>query len=154
MNENNNDARILYADIIDLPHHQSKVHPKMSLYDRAAQFAPFAALTGYDDMISEEARETGQQLPQDLKELNLKMKRIADLIDEGTHPTLNFTVFVPDERKSGGRYIELKGCVKRIDPIKDSIILYAENEKSDGIELLLTNIFDIYGELLDDSGIS
>ena len=51
-----NDARILYGDIIDLPHHQSSVHPHMSLYDRAAQFAPFAALTGYEDVIRETAR--------------------------------------------------------------------------------------------------
>ena len=50
------DARIVYSDIIDMPHHQSETHPHMSLYDRAAQFAPFAALTGYEDMINEEAR--------------------------------------------------------------------------------------------------
>ncbi|MBR2696311.1 MAG: hypothetical protein IKE48_02260, partial [Parasporobacterium sp.] len=61
-----NDVRILYGDIIDLPQHQSSVHPHMSLYDRAAQFAPFAALTGYDDMITEEARETGLRLAQNL----------------------------------------------------------------------------------------
>ena len=50
------DPRVIYADIIDLPHHQSPTRPHMSLYDRAAQFAPFAALTGYDDMVAEEAR--------------------------------------------------------------------------------------------------
>lgn len=52
------EARILYGDIIDLPHHQSAEHPHMSLYDRAAQFAPFAALTGYEEMIEEEARRS------------------------------------------------------------------------------------------------
>ena len=56
------DPRIVYADIIDLPHHQSTTHPHMSLYDRAAQFAPFAALTGYDDMITEEARKTNDSI--------------------------------------------------------------------------------------------
>ncbi len=56
------DPRIVYADIIDLPHHQSSTHPHMSLYDRAAQFAPFAALTGYDDMITEEARKTNDSI--------------------------------------------------------------------------------------------
>ncbi|SDB40394.1 hypothetical protein SAMN02910298_01981 [Pseudobutyrivibrio sp. YE44] len=54
------DPRIVYGDIIDLPHHQSTKHPHMSLYDRAAQFAPFAALTGYEEMISEEARRTNE----------------------------------------------------------------------------------------------
>lgn len=56
------DPRIVYADIIDLPHHQSSTHPHMSLYDRAAQFAPFAALTGYDDMITEEARKINDSI--------------------------------------------------------------------------------------------
>lgn len=56
------DPRIVYADIIDLPHHQSSTHPHMSLYDRAAQFAPFAALTGYDDMITEEARKINEDI--------------------------------------------------------------------------------------------
>ena len=73
-----NDAHIIYGDIIDLPHHQSQVHPHMSLYDRAAQFAPFAALTGYDDMISEEARETGLKLAQNLKRLNAKISVISE----------------------------------------------------------------------------
>ncbi len=56
------DPRIVYADIIDLPHHQSSTHPHMSLYDRAAQFAPFAALTGYDDMITQEARKINDSI--------------------------------------------------------------------------------------------
>lgn len=144
-----NDARILYGDIIDLPHHQSSVHPHMSLYDRAAQFAPFAALTGYDDMITEEARETGLRLAQNLKRLNAKVKVISDLLETGNHPVLSFTVFVPDEKKTGGIYTEIKGIVKRIDPVSDSLILFAENEKSDGLKLKLDEIHDIYGEAVD-----
>ncbi len=144
-----NDARILYGDIIDLPHHQSSVHPHMSLYDRAAQFAPFAALTGYDDMIAEEARETGLRLAQNLKRLNAKIKVISDLIESGKHPVISFTVFVPDERKAGGSYEEIKGTVKRIDSLSDSLILFSENEKSDGLKLHLENIHDIYGEAVD-----
>lgn len=62
------DARKIYADIIDLPYQQSKKHPHMSLYDRAAQFAPFAALTGFEDMIRKEAEETNQEDPPDLPE--------------------------------------------------------------------------------------
>lgn len=144
-----NEARILYGDIIDLPHHQSQVHPHMSLYDRAAQFAPFAALTGYDDMITEEARETGLKLAQNLKRLNAKIKVISDMLDAGEHPMLSFTVFVPDEKKAGGSYAEMKGIVKRIDPISDSLILFSENEKSDGLSLKLEDIHDIYGEAVD-----
>ena len=56
--KNEPDSRIVYKDIIDMPHHQSLTHPHMSLYDRAAQFAPFAALTGYEDMINEEAQKS------------------------------------------------------------------------------------------------
>ena len=144
-----NEARILYGDIIDLPHHQSQVHPHMSLYDRAAQFAPFAALTGYDDMITEEARETGLKLAQNLKRLNAKIKVISDMLDAGEHPMLSFTVFVPDEKKAGGSYTEMKGIVKRIDPISASLILFSENEKSDGLSLKLEDIHDIYGEAVD-----
>lgn len=144
-----NDARIIYGDIIDLPHHQSQVHPHMSLYDRAAQFAPFAALTGYDDMISEEARETGLKLAQNLKRLNAKISVISDMLEAGEHPALSFTVFVPDEKKSGGSYTEIKGSVKRIDPISDSLILFSENEKSDGLSLKLEDIHDIYGETVE-----
>ena len=144
-----NDARIIYGDIIDLPHHQSQVHPHMSLYDRAAQFAPFAALTGYDDMISEEARETSLKLAQNLKRLNAKISVISDILEAGEHPALSFTVFVPDEKKAGGSYEEIKGKVKRIDPISDSLILFSENEKSDGLSLKLEDIHDIYGETVD-----
>ena len=144
-----NDARIIYGDIIDLPHHQSSVHPHMSLYDRAAQFAPFAALTGYDDMITEEARETGLRLAQNLKRLNAKIKVISDMLEAGDHPALSFTVFIPDEKKAGGSYEEIKGKVKRIDPVSNAIILFAENEKSDGRKLDPEDIHDIYGESVD-----
>ena len=75
------DPRIVYADIIDLPHHQSKTHPRMSLYNRAAQFAPFAALSGYDEMISEETRETGVQ--QQLEDWEMeKINQKLNLIDQ------------------------------------------------------------------------
>ena len=144
-----NDARILYGDIIDLPHHQSSVHPHMSLYDRAAQFAPFAALTGYDDMITEEARETGLKLAQNLKRLNAKVKVISDMLEAGKHPALSFTVFIPDEKKAGGSYTEIQGSVKRIDPVSDSLILFSGNENPDTLSIKLGDIHDIYGEAVD-----
>lgn len=147
--EKETDARILYGDIIDLPHWQSPVHPHMSLYDRSAQFAPFAALTGYDDMISEEARLTGIRRAQNRKVLNAKLTRIRELLDAGQHPRLHFTVFVPDERKDGGEYTDLSGTVKRIDPISREVVLFAENEKSDGIRLAIGHLQDISGKPVD-----
>lgn len=142
-------ARILYGDIIDLPHWQSPSHPRMSLYDRSAQFAPFAALTGYDDMITEEARLTGIRKAQNLKLLNAKLAVIQDAIDAGTHPSLHFSIFVPDEKKDGGEYIDLRGTVKKIDLLSRTLVLYAENEKSDGILIDIANLQDICGDLVD-----
>ena len=125
------DPRIVYADIIDLPHHQSPTRPHMSLYDRAAQFAPFAALTGYDDMIVEEARETDTRVELEgweLEQLNQKLTLIADVLEDGNKPRLTFTVFVPDEKKAGGKYVEVTDTVKRIDTTARKVVLMSENE--------------------------
>lgn len=142
-------ARILYGDIIDLPHWQSPSRPRMSLYDRSAQFAPFAALTGYEDMITEEARLTGIRKAQNLKLLNAKLAVIQTAIEAGTHPALHFSVFVPDEKKDGGEYIDLRGTVKKIDLLSRTVVLYAENEKSDGITIGIADLQDICGDLVD-----
>ena len=86
------DPRIVYADIIDLPHHQSATRPHMSLYDRAAQFAPFAALSGYDEMIVEEARETDTGIvleDWELEQLNQKLTLIADVLEDGNGTPLS-----------------------------------------------------------------
>ena len=85
------DARIVYADIISLPHYQSQNRPHMSLYDRAAQFAPFAALTGFDDMVTEEARLTDKPIELsevELEALNRKMDLVELLLQDEGHPTL------------------------------------------------------------------
>ena len=98
MNDKQN-ARIVYADIINLPHFQSTKRPHMSLYDRAAQFAPFAALTGFDDMVTEEARLTDKPIELseiELEALNRKMDLVELLLQDGGHPTLSFTCFEPD----------------------------------------------------------
>ena len=102
------DPRIVYADIINMPHHQSATRPHMSLYDRAAQFAPFAALTGYDDLVKEEARYAGQQMElgeASIKLLNQKLTLIAGVIEDGTKPTVSITYFEPDTMKAGGKYV-------------------------------------------------
>ncbi len=99
-----NNARSVYADIIDLPHPVSAKHPQMSLHDRAAQFASYKALSGYEDMIGEEARLTDRRIePEeaDLDILNRKLTLIGDRIAEGESPVVTFTVFVPDEKKAG-----------------------------------------------------
>lgn len=113
-----------YDDIINLPHHESKVHPKMTLYNRSAQFAPFAALTGYDDAIVETARLTDKRINIDesLKEvINSKLQKIESMINE--HPLIEVTYFIKDKRKDGGSYTTISGNVKRIDTDNNLIIL-------------------------------
>lgn len=113
-----------YDDIINLPHHESKVHPKMTLYNRSAQFAPFAALTGYDDAIVETTRLTDKRINIDesLKEvINSKLQKIESMINE--HPLIEVTYFIKDKRKDGGSYTTISGNVKRIDTDNNLIIL-------------------------------
>ena len=145
-------GRDVYPDIIDLPHHQSKAHPHMSLYDRAAQFSPFAALSGYDDMITEEGRETGTRQEQELDKLNMKLSYMASKLDLGEHPHLSFTVFVPDTKKEGGRYEEIEGTVKKVDLYSQTVTLFSGSKKSaEHAEKIIEiqNILDIHGELVD-----
>lgn len=112
-----------YKDIINLPHHVSKTRKPMSLYNRAAQFAPFAALTGYDDAIKETARLTEQriELSDELKNmLNKKIKLIIENIK--LQPEVAITYFVPDNKKSGGVYKTISANVKKIDEVEKCII--------------------------------
>ena len=113
-----------YDDIINLPHHTSTKHPRMSLYDRAAQFSPFAALTGHDEAIKETARLTDEkaELDEDTKAmLNEKLQNIRE--NPNTDIAVTFTYFVPDENKSGGTYISHTGSVKRIDEYQHTVIM-------------------------------
>ena len=123
----NKDAKTEYADIIDLPHHQSTTRPHMSLSDRAAQFAPFAALSGYDEMVGEEARLTESERPlseEETEALNERMAFLADELAAGRHPRVTLTHFLPDSRKSGGRYTATSGTLKKLDLIGRLAILY------------------------------
>ena len=151
MNDKQN-ARIVYADIISLPHYQSQNRPHMSLYDRAAQFAPFASLTGFDDMVTEEARLTDKPIELsevELEALNRKMALVELLLQDGGHPTLSFTYFEPDVIKEGGRYLTRIGIVKKIDTFAKKLILYGsddmENKKIPTIDIPLDGIIDISG---------
>ena len=149
---NKQNARIVYADIVSLPHYQSQNRPHMSLYDRAAQFAPFAALTGFDDMVTEEARLTDKPIELsevELEALNRKMDLVELLLQDAGHPTLSFTYFEPDGYKEGGRYLTRIGTVKKIDTFAKKLILYGsddmENKKIPTIDIQLDRIIDISG---------
>ena len=127
-------ARTEYADIIDLPHHRSAARRHMSLYDRAAQFAPFAALTGFDDMVTEEARLTDSEIELsegEIAALNAVIVEIADTIENGSHPSVSVTRFRPDAHKSGGSYETLTGVVKKVDPFEKMLILYGSEDIED-----------------------
>ena len=112
-----------YEDIIDLPHHVSDRHPHMSLMNRAAQFAPFAALTGFDASIAEAGRLTDSEEHDDSlnDELNRVMAELRDHIGEQTAKTV--TCIRPDSRKSGGRYESVTGNLRKIDDYAGEIML-------------------------------
>lgn len=138
----NNDCSEKYKDIIDLPHHQSKTRQRMSMIDRAAQFSPFAALTGHNAAIIETARLTDRQIELDegtKSIINEKIQMISDYLSE--KPTVTITHFEPDVKKDGGAYLNTTGTVKRIDDFKREIIL------TDGTIISIERISDIEGEL-------
>lgn len=134
-----------YNDIINLSHHISKKHPRMSLEARSAQFAPFAALTGYDDVIKETARLTSERI--DIDEgvksiLNRKLQLIRKQIY--IKPEITVTYFVPDSKKDGGSYVTVTGNVIKIDDYKKKIVL--ENK----IEILMSEIIKITGKIFKE----
>ena len=105
-----------YDDIINLPHHVSKTRPQMSMIDRAAQFSPFAALTGYDAAIKETGRLTDEKIELDeeaLSNLNMKFQILFEKPDE--QPDIAITYFKPDETKSGGAYLTTTDKIKKVD---------------------------------------
>lgn len=113
-----------YRDILYEPHHVSPKRAKMSMIERAAQFAPFAALTGYDAAIAETARLTGRKAELDESEmalLNEKLRRLSDLIDRC--PRVTVTHYVADLRKDGGSYITDTDYLRKIDPINGTLYL-------------------------------
>ncbi len=120
------DPRQVYADIIDLAHWQSPTRPRMSLYDRAAQFLSYKSLTGFDELVAEEFRLTDEMTEigsSDLEEMNRKLALISEAAAAGERPRAAFTVFIPDERKAGGKYEEISDSVKQIDPVARRVIL-------------------------------
>ena len=113
-----------YDDIIDLPHHVSATRPQMSMINRAAQFSPFAALTGYDAAIRETGRLTDSriELSEDSRaDLDRKQQLLSDRLAE--HPEVSVTYFAPDKRKAGGAYVTVTGNVKKLDDLQRLMVL-------------------------------
>ena len=117
------DPRTVYADIIDHPHWQSRTRPHMSLYDRAAQFSPFAALTGYDDLVREAERET-EPFPEENDGAREELDRaLRELLARREAPEAEFTFFIPDGKKEGGAVRRVRGKMIRFDPVQGTILL-------------------------------
>ena len=136
-----------YDDIIMLPHHVSKRHPQMSPLNRAAQFSPFAALTGHEDAIQETARLTDSFVEMDesrKSQLDGQLGLIRDNLD--AQPEIEVTYFQPDEKKSGGAYVTRSGRGKKIDEYSRQIMF------TDGKALPIDMIFSIRGELFRNMG--
>lgn len=132
----------MYEDILNLPHHVSKTRPQMSMLDRAAQFSPFAALTGYDDAIKETGRLTDEKIEMDEDRkaaLDMKQAYLSEMIDE--QPEISITYFLPDAKKSGGAYVTVTGNLKRFDEYERLLIL------TDGKKIPMDDIADIESDL-------
>lgn len=130
-----------YDDLLSLPHHTSKTRPRMSRHDRAAQFAPFAALTGYEAVVKEAARLTDErpELTEDeVAELDARLRLAMELDAEVT-----VTWFRPDTKKSGGSYVSSTGYVKKADELKRAIIMQDGSEVPiDGISAIQSATFN------------
>ena len=137
-----------YEDIVNLPRHISKVHPQATMADRAARFAPFAAITGYEEMVLEEARVTDERIEMDESSkaaLNEKLNMILEFIDE--QPEVSITYFEPDKRKAGGAYVTVTGTVKRIDEYEHLVIM------TDGKKINIDDIYNLQSELFYSLGV-
>lgn len=131
-----------YSDIINLPHPVSGTHPPMSMAERAAQFSPFAALTGHKDAIRETERLTEEWTEPDegeREELDRRLSLLAEALEKA--PKITVTFFEPDERKAGGTYRSVTGNLKKIDAYGHRLLL------SDGTEIPMEYVVEIDGEL-------
>lgn len=133
-----------YIEIINLPHHTSATRPHMSMYDRAAQFSPFAALTGHDAAINETARLTDTFVEPDEDEkqlLDAKIRMVMDMSEE--KPEVTVVYFRPDEKKDGGAYVSVTGIMKKIDVLKREIVM------SDETVIPVDSVNDIQGKIFE-----
>lgn len=130
-----------YDDIIDLPHHRSTKRPHMPLVDRAAQFSPFAALTGHGDAVKETARlvDSKMELSEEVRVyLSARLSFLAENIKDC--PEISVTYFLPDKRKAGGAYVSKTGVVKKISEYEHTLVM------QDGTVIPIDDIVAIDGE--------
>ena len=138
-----------YEDIINLPHHVSKKHKQMSLEARSAQFAPFSALTGFDDIVEETERITSKKIEINDEQkmiLDYKLRVVKEKITQ--KPEITITYFKLDLKKSGGSYEKVTGNIERIDKYKHMIVL--DNK----IEIPILDIIEIEGEIFQKYGLN
>lgn len=131
-----------YDDIINLPHHTSKTRPRMSMHDRAAQFSPFAALTGYDGCVTEAARLTDRRRERSEEEefeLNEKINILKENAD--IQPLITVEYFLSDTKKEGGAYITETGNFRRIDEYANNLIF------TSGEIIPMSDIYRIEGDI-------
>ena len=137
-----------YEDIVNLPRPVSKKHPEPPLSERAARFAPFAAITGYEEMVLEEARVTEEKIELDECALTMIDKRLNILQNHlSQSPEITVTYFVPDKKKSGGAYRTITGVAKRIDPYKKLLIINGDEK------IQIEDIYKLEGELFRALGL-
>ena len=131
-----------YEDIKNLPHYEPKYHPRMSYYQRAAQFAPFAALTGYEELVRESSRLTDRKIELSEYERSILDEKLL-LIQNNIkiRPEIIITYFIKDKKKSGGKYITITSNIKSVDLINRFIKLVS-NQK-----ILIDDIYDLKSEL-------
>lgn len=135
-----------YDDIIDLPHHVSDKRPQMSLHDRAAQFLPFAALTGYDDAVRESARVTDDRPELREDALELLDRRLSLLEAElASRPEITVTYFLQDEKKQGGAFVNKTGVIRRIDGCERKLLF------EDGSAIPIADVLMLEGDLFSEA---
>ena len=126
-----------YDDIIHFPHHRSKKHAPMPLIDRAAQFSPFAALTGHDAAIKETARLTDRKIELDEYEIAALDEKLQMIRQQMARSVITVTYFCQDLKKDGGEYVTVTGSVKKMDEYEKCLIM------TDGTRIQIEDILEI-----------
>lgn len=133
-----------YEDIVNLPHPVSRRHPQMPMENRAAQFAPFAALTGHDSAIAETARTTDSDIELSAEQLQELSRRLNYVMSLSECPVIEITYFRPDAHKAGGSYLTIRGSIRKVE------VAYGIITLTDGTEIPIHAVIDIKGDLFSD----
>ena len=135
-----------YDDMIHMSRPVSRNHPPMPIADRAAQFSPFAALTGYDAAIAETGRLTDAKLELDEQTRSMLDEKLQLLqLSLEQNPTVEVSYFHADEKKAGGTYEQKRGVIKKIDTYAHAIVF------DDGVRIAIDDIADIRSDILERS---